>query len=127
MISLVSYMVIVFIWAGMFYGISSSCELELDNFREAFYLSLETFSTVGYGLPNSPYFGGCLSGVFVLSSQVRCWSDGRDARCNVNVYIGVRGMSSFLTCNDVVRELRRNRGKISARFAQITTHSLGYM
>lgn len=39
-----------------------------EPFLDAFYLSIETMTTIGYGVPDQ-YFNGCIGGLFVISTQ----------------------------------------------------------
>ncbi|EDQ92304.1 uncharacterized protein MONBRDRAFT_30728 [Monosiga brevicollis MX1] len=62
------YVVVCVVYAGLFHWSSSACGLELKTFRQAFMLSLESLTTIGYGVPD-PYFNDCLAGPFVVLSQ----------------------------------------------------------
>lgn len=56
------------LFAVLWWYISEPCDIGLDSYLSAFYLSIETQMTIGYGVPD-PNFGGCPQGVFVLTSQ----------------------------------------------------------
>ncbi|EGD80687.1 hypothetical protein PTSG_01277 [Salpingoeca rosetta] len=68
LVLLVIYVSAVLLWAGLYHLISEPCDLQLHTFEDAFMLSIETLTTIGYGVP-SPYFNGCLAGPFVVLSQ----------------------------------------------------------
>jgi len=58
------YTVGVLAWAGLYIGVSAACndpEVGVMTFQTAFAFSLETSTTVGYGLPvaNGIFFDGC--------------------------------------------------------------------
>jgi len=65
---LLVYSISFVIFAGLWLGVSEPCGIGLATFREAFYLSVETQMTIGYGVPD-PYFRGCSEAVFVLLGQ----------------------------------------------------------
>jgi potassium inwardly-rectifying channel subfamily J len=63
------YVSFVVLFAFAYLSISEQCSLQLDgDFVKAFYLSLETLRTIGYGVPD-PYFDGCCQGVILLTVQ----------------------------------------------------------
>lgn len=55
-------------FAAFWYLISEPCGIELETFRAAYYLSVETQMTIGYGVPD-PYFRNCNEAIFVLLGQ----------------------------------------------------------
>lgn len=63
------YLGITAVFAALFWTINLPCSLELDDYRDAFMLSLETVSTIGYGL-EFPFYRDCPSGPAVLSLVV---------------------------------------------------------
>lgn len=63
------YLSIVIVYAGLYRAIAHSCGLKATTFRRSFYLSIETITTLGYGVPD-PYYNDCVGGVFVLTSQL---------------------------------------------------------
>jgi hypothetical protein len=71
MILMGGYMLIVVFFALVYLGISktSGCNLDLDNFTEAFGFSLETMATIGYGTTDI-FFDDCIVPLITLSLQV---------------------------------------------------------
>lgn len=65
------YMAAFSILAAAFWSINDSCELGMENKMEAFALSVETWLTIGYGLPETPgpYLRDCWSAVFIVTAQ----------------------------------------------------------
>lgn len=63
-----TYTFFFLLFSPFYYIISDDCGLEITSLRDAFYLSVETMVTIGYGVPD-PYFRGCLSGAFVILIQ----------------------------------------------------------
>lgn len=59
-----SFTVFAFFWQM----ITEPCNILIHTYRDAFYLSVETQMTIGYGV-NDAYFNNCYEGVFVLLSQ----------------------------------------------------------
>lgn len=57
------------VFALLFRGISSSCGLQADTFLKALYLAIETLDTIGYGVPDDPFFQECRVGIFVLGAS----------------------------------------------------------
>eukprot|EP00397_Hematodinium_sp_SG-2012_P002236 GEMP01002242.1.p1 GENE.GEMP01002242.1~~GEMP01002242.1.p1 ORF type:complete len:666 (+),score=115.74 GEMP01002242.1:2633-4630(+) len=64
-------------FAALFLAIQDSCGLEMDSFLDAFYMTLSTMETIGYGAgdvsPENPspwYFSQCGSGAVLLSVEV---------------------------------------------------------
>lgn len=66
-----SYLLIVLAFAFMYMGIAadSNCGMEIDSLLEAYYFSLETMATVGYGVKDE-YFDSCTSPAFFITLQV---------------------------------------------------------
>jgi len=57
------------LFAFVYHIIDDECSLGLEgNFLRAYYLSLETMVTIGYGVPD-PYYGDCWEGAVVLTVQ----------------------------------------------------------
>eukprot|EP00730_Choanoeca_flexa_P014149 TRINITY_DN6079_c0_g1_i1.p1 TRINITY_DN6079_c0_g1~~TRINITY_DN6079_c0_g1_i1.p1 ORF type:complete len:512 (+),score=97.87 TRINITY_DN6079_c0_g1_i1:73-1536(+) len=61
------YTLIIVVYACLFYWANDACALELEDWREAFVLSVITVSTIGYGTTD-PYFNSCLASPFILLS-----------------------------------------------------------
>lgn len=59
------YAVVVLIFAGFFTAISHECGLNITSFGDAFLLSAETISTIGYGIPDA-YLNHCPAGPAVV-------------------------------------------------------------
>lgn len=54
-----TYVTCFLFFAGMYLLISDACELGMDGkFVRAYYLSLQTMVTIGYGAPD-PYYNNC--------------------------------------------------------------------
>ncbi|CAM9247273.1 unnamed protein product, partial [Phaeothamnion confervicola] len=70
LILLVGYISIVTGFAACYLaiGLLDGCALGITNLREAYYFSLETMTTVGYGTQDV-FFGGCWSMLFVITAQ----------------------------------------------------------
>lgn len=61
------YLSLYLLFAPAYLLISEPCGLELEGkFGKAYYLSLQTMSTIGYGVPDS-YFNDCWEGTIVLT------------------------------------------------------------
>ena len=72
------YLFMWIFWAFWFWMIDENCGLGLEgNFLRAYYLSIETTVTIGYGVPD-PYFNDCPEGAILLtlSSLVSLFVDG---------------------------------------------------
>lgn len=67
----VQYLLIVLAFAAIYMGIAadSNCGMEISSLLEAYYFSLETMATVGYGVKDE-YFEGCRSPAFFITLQV---------------------------------------------------------
>lgn len=59
------YALVLLAFAGFFMAASRHCGLEVKSLHDAFMLSVETFATIGFGVPD-PYFKQCLGGPFLL-------------------------------------------------------------
>ena len=55
------YLCVITIWAGFFWANNDNCDLQMNHFLDAMYISLETVSTIGFGLP-VVYFNQCTAG-----------------------------------------------------------------
>jgi hypothetical protein len=55
-------------YAPFYWWASDACDLEIDSYSDAFYLSMETMVTIGYGVPDQ-YYNECVSGIFIVTSQ----------------------------------------------------------
>merc|ERR1712110_225493 len=65
----VAVYVSAFLFFAIFYfAVSKQCNLQLDSFTKAYYLSMETMVPIGYGVPD-PYFNGCWQGTILVTSQ----------------------------------------------------------
>lgn len=64
----VVYLLSFLLFAVMWYFVSEDCNIGLETFLEALYLSIETQMTIGYGVPD-PYFRNCSSAMPVLLGQ----------------------------------------------------------
>lgn len=63
------YVALFSVFAGIFLLISDTCNLGLDGkFVRAYYLSVETMVTIGYGVKD-PNFNDCFEGTIVLTVQ----------------------------------------------------------
>ena len=62
------YVICFLIFAPFYQMISDECGLEITSFIQAFYLSLETFVTIGYGVPDQ-YYNECVEGTVLLTVQ----------------------------------------------------------
>jgi hypothetical protein len=56
------------VFSPFYYYFSDRCGLEIDSYSDAFYLSLETIITIGYGVPDQ-YFNECPEGIVLLIVQ----------------------------------------------------------
>ena len=67
------YLFWIFVFAWLYFAVSDSCELEINTFRSAWYFSVETIMTIGYGLPtaqrDSPFFNDCDGGWIFITLQ----------------------------------------------------------
>lgn len=67
-----SYLFTHLVFSLIYYMIDASCQLQIKSLLDAMYLSLEVGTTIGWGLPGSPYMkatgarAGCVSGVFII-------------------------------------------------------------
>lgn len=64
----VMYVMLFLLFAPIFYRISDRCNLQITSFGQAYYLSLETMVTIGYGVPDQ-YYNDCWEGAVVLTVQ----------------------------------------------------------
>ena len=55
------------VMAGLLYGISDQCDLDIHNYGEALVLAIISMSTIGYGVRKDPYLNGCSSGIIILA------------------------------------------------------------
>mmetsp|Transcript_76822 Transcript_76822/g.223033 ORF Transcript_76822/g.223033 Transcript_76822/m.223033 type:complete len:978 (-) Transcript_76822:103-3036(-) len=62
------YLIVFLGFAPMYWSISGRCGLEIESFGQAYYLSLETMVTIGYGVPDT-YYNDCWEGAVVLTVQ----------------------------------------------------------
>jgi hypothetical protein len=67
-IMLVLYTLSFVVFAPFYYYFSDRCGLEIDSYSDAFYLSLQTIITIGYGVPDQ-YYNECPEGIFLLIIQ----------------------------------------------------------
>lgn len=67
----VTYALCYFIFALMWWSISENCAIGLSSLLSAFYFSVETQMTIGYGAPKEN-FDGCPEAVVLLPLQVVC-------------------------------------------------------
>eukprot|EP00928_Gymnodinium_smaydae_P029771 TRINITY_DN22329_c0_g1_i1.p2 TRINITY_DN22329_c0_g1~~TRINITY_DN22329_c0_g1_i1.p2 ORF type:complete len:417 (+),score=77.24 TRINITY_DN22329_c0_g1_i1:116-1366(+) len=63
------YVLCFMFFAAFWLQISEECNIGVTTFREAFYLSLETQMTIGYGVPD-PNFNNCVQVGYVLVAQL---------------------------------------------------------
>ncbi|CAK9058023.1 G protein-activated inward rectifier potassium channel 2 (GIRK-2) (Potassium channel, partial [Durusdinium trenchii] len=67
-----SYLFTHLVFSLIYYMIDASCQLQIESLLDAMYLSLEVGTTIGWGLPGSPYLkaagarGGCVTGIFII-------------------------------------------------------------
>lgn len=67
-----SYLFTHLVFSLIYFMIDASCQLQIESLLDAMYLSLEVGTTIGWGLPGSPYMkaadskGGCMSGIFII-------------------------------------------------------------
>ena len=64
----VAYTLVFLALAPFYYIISDQCALEIDSFIDAYYMSLETIVTIGYGAPDQ-YYNECPEGAVLLTLQ----------------------------------------------------------
>jgi len=63
------YVALFLFFALGFLAISDECNLGIEGkYLRAFYLSIQTFVTIGYGVPD-PYYNGCWQGTILLTFQ----------------------------------------------------------
>jgi potassium inwardly-rectifying channel subfamily J len=63
------YVTAFLLFAPFYLHISDTCNLQLDkSFVKAYYLSMETMVTIGYGVPD-PYYNGCWQGAILVTIQ----------------------------------------------------------
>ena len=55
-------------WAGFWWSVGTSCNLNFVRSVDAMYMSLTTMATIGYGAPDI-YFASCPNAFFVISSE----------------------------------------------------------
>lgn len=67
----ISYALCHLLFAIMWWSISDSCAIGLSGLMSAFYCSVETQMTIGYGAP-AENFAGCPEAVLLLPLQVVC-------------------------------------------------------
>jgi len=63
-----AYVVSFLVFAPFYWWFSSACSLKLRTFRDAIFLSIETMTTVGYGISGT-YMNGCVEGMLVVTVQ----------------------------------------------------------
>ena len=71
-LGIVVYLLNFLIFAGIYHHLSDQCQLGINSFAEAFFFSMETLATIGYGVegPGSAYWDGCIGGLFALMVQI---------------------------------------------------------
>eukprot|EP00927_Polykrikos_kofoidii_P004525 TRINITY_DN11783_c0_g1_i1.p1 TRINITY_DN11783_c0_g1~~TRINITY_DN11783_c0_g1_i1.p1 ORF type:complete len:477 (-),score=57.62 TRINITY_DN11783_c0_g1_i1:19-1449(-) len=104
----VVYVTAVSALALAFWLIRVPCELEIERFADAFALSVETWLTIGYGVPDQ-YFRACNSAVIVVTMQ------GYFAMLVNSFLVGLifthmssgkrRGLSIIFSNNAVIRQM----------------------
>mmetsp|Transcript_10047 Transcript_10047/g.22569 ORF Transcript_10047/g.22569 Transcript_10047/m.22569 type:complete len:409 (+) Transcript_10047:131-1357(+) len=62
------YLFFYTLFAGCWLWVAAPCHVGVETFREAFYLSVETMTTIGYGVPD-PYFNDCAEALPVILIQ----------------------------------------------------------
>mmetsp|Transcript_32808 Transcript_32808/g.60009 ORF Transcript_32808/g.60009 Transcript_32808/m.60009 type:complete len:379 (+) Transcript_32808:86-1222(+) len=62
------YLFFYALFAAFWLWVASPCNVGVDTYREAFYLSVETMTTIGYGVPD-PFFNDCIEAMPVILSQ----------------------------------------------------------
>jgi len=62
------YIASFLVFAPFYWAVSEDCGLELDTFGEAVFISLETMTTIGFGVPRD-YMDGCGSGMLIVTVQ----------------------------------------------------------
>ena len=62
------YMFSFLLFSPFYWMVRDECGLEFRDFRSAFFLSVETMTTIGFGIPNS-YMDGCLDGMVIITLQ----------------------------------------------------------
>mmetsp|Transcript_55562 Transcript_55562/g.132855 ORF Transcript_55562/g.132855 Transcript_55562/m.132855 type:complete len:403 (+) Transcript_55562:55-1263(+) len=67
-VTLTVYFVCFGFFAAFWIWFSDECEVGLVTYRDAFYLSVETQMTIGYGVPD-PNFGGCWEAAILIVVQ----------------------------------------------------------
>eukprot|EP00397_Hematodinium_sp_SG-2012_P012326 GEMP01012494.1.p1 GENE.GEMP01012494.1~~GEMP01012494.1.p1 ORF type:complete len:663 (+),score=99.94 GEMP01012494.1:79-2067(+) len=56
------------IYAALIYAVRENCDLQMTSFLDAYYLSVETLETIGYGVPDQ-YFNQCWEMAVLLSLE----------------------------------------------------------
>jgi hypothetical protein len=125
---LTAYMSLTVLFAIPYYAISKfySCNMGIDNFREAFVFSLETMATIGYGTQDI-FFDDCIAPVVVLAVQI-CVKLVADALTIGILYSRVARpntrASTILFAKEAV--IRRIRGRLYLMFqiCELRKHQL---
>lgn len=65
----VIYVSFMILFAIPYYLAGDACQMMFDNgFTDAFYFSVITMTTIGYGAPEH-YFGGCIANTIIIPLQ----------------------------------------------------------
>jgi hypothetical protein len=64
----VVYVLSFLLFVPFYWWCNAACGFEFRTFRDALFVSVETMTTVGYGLPTN-YMNGCVEGMLVLTVQ----------------------------------------------------------
>jgi hypothetical protein len=63
-----AYLLSITLWAAWWWIIRDRCGMKFSSYKDAFFISLETISTIGYGVPDY-YYDQCSDAFFVIFSE----------------------------------------------------------
>lgn len=125
---LMAYMTIVFVYAVLyiFYSEVFGCNLDVDGFVDAYFFSLETMATIGYGTSDI-FFDDCLGLAVILTSQI-CVKIIADAVIIGVIYSRIsrpnkRAATVVFTKQAVIKRLR-GRLYFTFRVCELRKHQL---
>jgi hypothetical protein len=125
---LVAYITVVFVYAVLyiFYGEVFGCNLDVDSFMDAYFFSLETMATIGYGTSDI-FFDGCIGLAVILTSQI-CVKIIADALVIGVIYSRIsrpnkRAATVVFTKHAVIKRIR-GRLYFTFRVCELRKHQL---
>jgi hypothetical protein len=127
-ILLITYILIILFYTVIYYFISEvfNCNMSISNFTEAYFFSLETMATIGYGTSDI-FFDDCLVMAFVLTTQI-CIKIIADALIIGVIYCRIsrpnkRASTIVFSKNAIIKRIR-GRLYLNFRVCELRKHQL---